>query len=139
MNRIEHLNERLHLNAKVQEGDSPPEDPNQLMEEIERVLSRLLNLIQRINATNSVTYLDNGLTITDALAQRDVLAKRSQIYRELAAKATVTQGRLRASEVRFQSTVNIPEIQKKADELARQHRDLDSKIQSANWLNDLKE
>jgi hypothetical protein len=137
--RIETLKERLLLSARVQEGDSPPEDPMQLIDEMERVSSQLLHLIQRINATNSVTELDKGVTISDALAQRDVLARRWQVYKELAARATVTQDRYSKSEVRFQSTVKISEIQKKADDLARQYRGLDSRIQAANWLNDLQE
>jgi len=138
-NRLENLKERLLLSAKVQEGDPPPEDPIQLIEEVELVSSQLLNLIQRINATNSVTKLAKGLTISNAIAQRDVLVKRWHIYKVLADKATITQDRYSKSEVRFESTVNVSDIRKKADDLARQYRDLDARIQEANWANELQE
>jgi hypothetical protein len=41
-------------------------------------------LIRRINRTNSVTELEPGLTLTDALARRDVLRLRRRLYAEVA-------------------------------------------------------
>lgn len=137
--RIQQLKERLLLSAKVQEGDSPAEDPTQLIEEVERVSSQLLHLIQRINATNSITELENGMTISDAIAQRDVLRIRYAVFKDLATKATVTHDRYSRSEVRFKSTVKVSELQKKADGLAQEYREQDARIQSANWLTELKE
>jgi hypothetical protein len=39
--------------------------------------------------------------------------------------------------VRFRSTVSIGEIQKQADALAREHRELDARIQELDWQIDL--
>ena len=137
--RLSQLKERLVRNAKVQEGDLPAEDPNELVEELERLAARLQNLIQQINKTNSVTKLRKDMTIADAIAVRDVLKIRFRAYRELTEAATVTQSRYGSSEVKFLSTVKVAEIQKKVDSLARNYRDLDSEIQAANWLTDLVE
>jgi hypothetical protein len=137
--RIEQLKHRLARNSRVQEGDEPGENPAALIEELERTARDLVQLIQRINATNSSTALEEGLTISDAIALRDVLRLRHTIYRELAQAATVSQVRLTKSEVRFKSTVNVAEMQKRADDLAKEHRELDAKIQAANWQVDLKE
>ena len=43
------------------------------------------------------------------------------------------------SEIKFQSTVDVAEIQKQADDLAVAHRELDTRIQEANWHLELKE
>jgi hypothetical protein len=137
--KFEQLKQRLMLNAKVQEGDKPAEDPARLIAELEDVSAELVRLIQRINTTNSTTSLINGLTIADAIAYRDVLRMKQSLYRELAVAAAVKQDRYTKSEVKFTSTVDIARLQKQADALAKEHRELDTKIQEANWLTDLKE
>lgn len=135
--RLEQLKLRILRNAKVQEGEKPAEDPAVLVAEVEQLAAELTRLIQRINATNASTQLGDGLSIADAIAVRDMLRIRAAVYRDLAQAATVTQDRYTKSEVKFQSTVNIAEMQRYADELAREHRDLDAKIQAANWQTDL--
>jgi hypothetical protein len=137
--RIEQLKVRLLRNAKVQEGDAPAENPTDLLRELETVSADLTRLIQQINATNASTTLEQNVTLSDAIARRDVLRLRHAIYRDLAAAATVTQERYSKSEVKFQGTVNVAEIQRQADALAREHRELDTRIQEANWRIDLRE
>jgi hypothetical protein len=41
------------------------------------------------------------------------------------------------SEVKFISTVSVADIQRKADDLAKQDRELDTRIQEADWLTTL--
>lgn len=135
--RLEQLKQRLVRNAKVQEGDEPAEDPNTLLSEYEQVSEQLLSLISRINRTNAESSFGDS-TLTDALAQRDVLRFRLDTYRELAAAASVSQARSTRSEVKFRSAVSVAAIQRKADDLAKQHRELDAKIQEANWRIELK-
>jgi hypothetical protein len=137
--RVLQLKQRLLQNAKVQEGDQPAENPQALIDELERVAADLTDLIQRINRTNSVTELEAGLTLSDALAVRDNLRTRHAVYRELAQAGIIQQTRYSRSEVRFESTINVADVQKRADQLAREHRDLDTRIQAANWLTDLLE
>jgi hypothetical protein len=137
--RVEQLKQRLLRSAKVQEGDEPAEQPSALLAELETVSRDLVRLIQQINATNAATPLDQGMTMSDAIAARDALRQRQGIYRDLAAAATITQDRYSKSEVRFRSTVDVAEIQRTADRLAREHRELDAKIQEANWRIDLRE
>lgn len=36
--RIAHLRDRLAASAKVQDGDDPPENPQALLEELERII-----------------------------------------------------------------------------------------------------
>ncbi|MFV9691325.1 MAG: DIP1984 family protein [Desulfobacteria bacterium] len=135
--RTEQLKQRILRNAKVQEGDSPAEDPNDLLKEFESLSKKLTKLIQSINQTNSNTEIEKGVTLSDGLAQRDVLKIKHNIYSELAKAATVTHDRYSKSEVRFISTIKVAEIQKTVDKLAKEHRELDSMIQEVNWKTEL--
>jgi len=137
--RLAQLRERLLRNAKVQQGDKPAEDPALLMVEMEEISETLVQLIQRINRTNSASELAGGTMLSDALASREVLRMRNEVYRELAEAATVTQGRYSRSEIKFESTVEVAEIQGLADRLAVEYRELDARIQEANWQLELME
>ncbi|HEU4869851.1 MAG TPA: DIP1984 family protein [Pyrinomonadaceae bacterium] len=136
--RIAQLKARLLTNAKIQEGDAPAETPQELIAELGRVSAELLDLIKRVNKTNSVTTLDGGkATLSDALAERDVLGVQRAAYVELAQTASITQDRYSRSEVKYVSTINVAEIQKRADELAKNYRELDTRIQELNWKTEL--
>src|SRR5579884_2981825 len=137
--RLEQLKQRLLSNAQVQEGDAPAEDPAGLLREAEQVADELTLLIQRINRTNAGTILTERTTIADALARRDTLAARHALYRGLAQAGTVEHARYSRSEIKFKSAVNVAAIQQRADEYAREHRELDATIQAANWSVDLLE
>jgi len=135
--RVEQLRQRLNNNAQVQEGERPAEDPQTLLAEFDRVADQLTQLVRQINATNVATPLAAGLTLADALAERDALKLKHSIYSGLAQAAAGQQMRYSRSEIRLQSTVNVAEVQQQADQLARRHRELDTQIQAANWLTDL--
>jgi hypothetical protein len=120
----------------VQEGDRPGEDPLALLAEIDSLLEILMDWIRRINRTNAATEFEPGVSISDALARRDILATRQKVYRELAAEAASTgQDRYRwtRAEIKFESTVDVAEIQRKADALAVDYRELDTRLQALNW------
>jgi hypothetical protein len=134
--RLEQLKQRLVKNARVQEGDQPAEAPDELQTEFERCAAELISLIQRINRTNASSRLGVG-TLADALAERDVFKIRHAAYRELAAAASTTQTRTTRSEVKFVSTVSVAATQRKADDLAKHLRELDTRIQEADWQTNL--
>lgn len=131
--RIEQLKQRLLRSAKVQEGVNPPEDPKQLLVELDRTIAEFTDLIKKINKTNSLTGFQHGKTLTDVLAERDTISLKRIILSDLIEAASVKQDRYSKSEVRFLSTVNIAEIQKQVDDLSKNYRVLDSKIQEKNW------
>ena len=137
--RIEQLQQRLIQNAKVQADDQPAENPEILQQELEQLAQELVLLIQRINRTNSRTELEAGMSIADALAARDVTKLKSDIYRNLAQAAIVKQDRQTKSEIKFQSTIQVAEVQRKADQLAKEHRQLDTRVQQANWPTELED
>jgi hypothetical protein len=136
--RIEQLRMRLQRNAKVQDGERPAEEPAALLVEFDALTTELIQLIRRINITNAATTVA-GRSMTEALATRDVLKIRQATYRDLAESGTITHSVMTRSEVRFKPTINVAEVQKSADAIARELRDLDARIQEANWLTELRE
>lgn len=136
--RLQQLKARLLRNATVQEGEAPAEDPGALLAEYEALASELVRLIVQINHTNALTPTA-GRSMTEALAERDVLKQRQALYRELAEAGTVSQSVVTRSEVRFRSAVDVPTLQKQADRLAKSLRELDMRIQEVNWQADLRE
>lgn len=134
--RLAQLRERLNRSARVQEGDEPPENPQELLAELERTAATLVELIQRVNRTNAATPFGDGV-LTDALAERDGLALRRSVVVALIEAAAPAQFRYGRSEIKYVATVDVAALQKQADELARRYRELDSAIQQANWTVDL--
>ena len=64
--RIEQLKSRILNNVRVQEGDSPSEEPKELMKEMDACLNTLFALIFKINKTNMNT-ISEGRTITEMM------------------------------------------------------------------------
>ncbi|MBX2864216.1 MAG: DIP1984 family protein [Leptolyngbyaceae cyanobacterium MAG.088] len=134
--RIAQLRQRLTRSAKVQEGEQPPENPQELLAEVDTAITELTRLVQRINQTNASTAFADG-TLSDALAQRDTLFTKRSVLENLIQAASITHDRYSRSEVRFVSTVNIGSLQRQLDGISRDYRLLDSQIQSLNWQVDL--
>lgn len=137
--RLAQLNQRLSRSVKVQEGDQPPENPQNLLDEATATINELQTLIQAINRTNATTAFDDNRTLTDVLAERDMLMKERNLFASVVAQAADLQPRYGRSEIKFVSTVNVAQLQQRVDELSRQFRQLDSAIQQLNWTVDLVE
>lgn len=134
--RIEQLRGRIQRNASVQEGEEPAENPTDLLAEVETTLTELRTLIQQINRTNSATAFDDNRTLTDVLAERDVLMLERSVVSGLI-DAAMPQFRYGRMEIKYESTVNIQEMQQRVDDISRRYRELDSAIQQLNWTVDL--
>ena len=135
--RIEELKKRLARCTRVQEGEQPPENSSELLEEADRILNRLLHLVKSINRTNAQTPFEGGRTISDALAEREIAAKRRDFLAQIAESASTRQDRYSKSEVKFIATVSVGELQKRADRLSKEFRELDTRIQELNWKTDI--
>lgn len=137
--RIEQLRERLKLSALVQEGEQPPEDPQELFAELKRILDQMTLLIQQINRTNLQASLPDGRTLTTALAERDGLSLYHHVLQTTVEAASPKVDRMGRAEIKKIPTVKIGDLRRQMDEVARQRRELDMLIQSVNWSVDLLE
>ncbi|WP_294188936.1 DIP1984 family protein [uncultured Clostridium sp.] len=134
--RIANLRERLIKNAKVQEGDTPSEDPNMLLNELNDNIIELENIIKLINKTNSSTYIDNE-SISDIIAKRDTLGLKLSILRSFISESANKIERYSNKEIKILSTVNVAEKQKEIDNLSKEYRLIDTKLQGLNWTTDI--
>lgn len=134
--RIANLRERLIKNAKVQEGDTPSEDPNMLLNELNDNIIELENIIKLINKTNSSTYIDNE-SISDIIAKRDTLGLKLSILRSFISESADKIERYSNKEIKILSTVNVAEKQKEIDNLSKEYRLIDTKLQGLNWTTDI--
>lgn len=136
--RIEQLRYRLNNNVLVQEGEKPAEDPAALLEELEGSLARLEWLIARINLTNCAVKVE-GRSLTELIARRDVLSLRAEAYRRLVEEASQNTHRATRTEIKILPAVDVPALQKLADDASRELRLLDNTLQATNWTADLME
>ena len=134
--RIASLKDRLAKNAKIQEGDKPSEEPNLLLNELDSNIKELESLIKSINKTNSSTLVD-GESISDMIATRDALGLKLSVLRDFVSNASDKIERYSNKEIRILSTINVAEMQKEVDNLSKQYRIIDTKLQGLNWTTDI--
>ena len=134
--RLEQLRSRLKDNALVQEGERPAEDPKTMLIELEEGTAKLETLIARINLTNAAVTVE-GKTLTELLARREVLTMKISIFQSLLDTAGKTVMRGSRMEVKIHSTVDVAAVRKRADDLSKELRKLDTEIQRTNWVTDL--
>jgi hypothetical protein len=141
---LEQLKQRIQVSARYQEGENPPEDARALVSAAATVLDELESLIRNVNRTNSDTVMADGRTVTDALAERDVLRLRYSMLKVSADAASGGQqqiGYMRAtrSELKLMSDLDVRTLREQASDIARRARELDARIQEVNWTTELQE
>lgn len=134
--RVAQLKERIKESAKVQEGDEPCDNVEELYKELDEALVQLEDLIYRINITNVQIVLD-GDSLTRLIAKRDVLSMRVKALKEVVNYVVANDTRFGRNELKYVRTIDIKALRKEADTYAKQYRELDLKIQSLNWTVDL--
>ncbi|HEY7094651.1 MAG TPA: DIP1984 family protein [Ktedonobacterales bacterium] len=137
--RLAQLQDRLTRSAWVQEGEAPHEDPTKLRKEVSSLIEQLQRLIIQINQANMTTRLDSGMSLTEALALRDVLTMHQNILRSVADAASERADRYGRAELRRVPTIDVAQLRDEIDLLAKQRREVDTAIQAANWATDLPE
>jgi hypothetical protein len=136
-NKTYELKTRIINNVKVQEGEECLEKPSELLKELDKVLEELESLVKRINKTNSLVMFDEEMSLMDAISTRDNIKRKRNILVSAVEEATIKQDRYSQSEVKFVTVVNVSNLQKEIDLLAKRYRELDVKIQEKNWTTEL--
>ncbi len=134
--RIEQLETRLILNAKVQDGEKPSEDPKELITELDYLIKRFEELVTKINLRNA-TVVDSSETLTNLLARKDALTLKINVMRDFLSEASSITSRGTRSEIKILPTIDVASYQKKIDKLSKELRELDVRIQTINWTIDL--
>ncbi len=134
--KMNNIQSRLNNNAKVQDGETPAENPYTLIKELDNVSDEMENLIKNINYTNCMT-LENGVSLTDMIAEKDILKEKITVMKNFLSNAGAVVNRYSNTEIKIHSTVDVSELQKKVDAMSKHLRELDMNIQRINWTVDL--
>lgn len=139
--KIRHVTGRAHGSARFAEGEEPSEDAAELIAEVRQYITQRSRLVSRINHTNAQAEVTPGVTITGAIAERERLSAEIKLLRNIATEAVpgrdpYGRGR-RRTELAEKTSLPVKELYAEADRLSAQHRELDVKIQQANWSTEL--
>lgn len=134
--KSQQLRSRLKDCIKIQEGDEPTEDAEQVIAELDQTLDELRELVYRINMTNASAVID-GRNLTSLLAERDTLSMRTKTLYDGLKHLTEREERYGRMEVKYVRMVNAKEFRKLHDQSAARLRELDLKIQALGWSTDL--
>ena len=133
------MQQRIHKNVLVQDGDTPSEDPEQLIDEAVLVNKQLFQLIQKIHQTNAQAQANNGKASLDILNQRDQLTAEHRIIQQAIDNTQKDTDRYSVREIKWIKAVSVSKLQKQADEISQSLRLINLEIQASNWQIDLKE
>lgn len=133
MNRAQAL---LSDNATVQEGDVPAVRPADLLEEYRGLAAEHEAIVRKINRTNlsaRIEFRNQSMSLADAVISRGRLAREAGVLRDMANRAIPKANRFFRTEVKHVPTIDIAGTIAEADRLSKEHRELDARIQQANW------
>jgi hypothetical protein len=131
--KLASLRERVAANVLVQEGSKPAEDPKALLKESAGVQDELEQLVVAINGANLQHKLADGRTLTAALAHRDTLAQRHGLLQAAIEATRKEPDRYSMSEIKWVAVIEVAKLQKQSEDLAQRLRELNARIQEANW------
>ena len=131
------LRERIAQNVRIQEGETSAETADDLIAQAFALLKEHQLLTLQIDRANAKAKLADGRQLADALAERETLVQQHSLL--LAAIAATRQKADRYSyrEIKWVVQVNVAALQKQADDLSAKLRELNARIQEANWQIDI--
>ena len=135
--RISQLNGRIENASKIQEGDIPVENPEDMLKELDSCFEQLEDLIIRINKTNQETVLADGQTLTAKIARRDILKQKVSSLNDIYRHLTQNHDRYSRQEIKYENVLNAAELHNSVDAFAKKLREVDVEIQATNWSVDL--
>lgn len=131
--KLASLRERIARNALMQEGNVPHEDPTKLIAEATALIGELEKLVTSINVANLANKLSDGRTLTAVIAHRDSLALRHAVIQGALAATVKEPDRYSVREIKWVAAVDVSKLQRQAEDIATQLRELNGRLQEANW------
>ena len=135
--KLASLKSRIAENVKVQDGDTPSENPNELLLQANQVMSELYALIDHIHRTNAIAVMPDGATMLSTLVKRDELAERHRLLQTAIDNAKTEGDRYSHREIKRKKVIEPVKLQKQTDDIAVKLRNLNIQLQAANWQIDL--
>ena len=137
--RVQLLGERVPSNAVVQQGDKPAENPEKLLRECTGLQQELAILVVRINRTNMKAKIADGRNLMEAVAERDRLKQQHALFLGAAGALKRDPDRYGTREIKWVPQLDGAKLQKQADDVSGTIRELNVRIQEANWKHETEE
>ena len=134
--QISELKNRLVDCVCVQEGDTPVDTAEELMQELDPLIEQLHQLVYQINLTNLQTK-DNSKSITELLAERDALSMRINYLNDCLNHLRDNRVRYRSDDIRFIRTIDPKILRDMQSKESAKLRQINLKIQMLGWTHDL--
>ena len=131
--KILSLRARIAHNALAQEGDAPQEDVAALLAEGFAEIEQQRLLVQRINAANASARLPDGRPLAQVLGEREALAQRHAVLTQAVEATRQDTDRYSMREIKWVPQLDVPATQRQIEDLARQLRELNIRLQEGNW------
>ena len=125
--------ERIGQYVTVQQGEKPAENPNDLLKQAAGVIRELEDLVFRINRANLGSKVSDGRSLTEVLARRDALIQQHSVTTAAIAATRKQPDRYGLKEIKWVTVIDVPKLQKQADDFAKQLREINVLIQESNW------
>lgn len=128
--------------ATVQEGDVPAVSPARLLEEYRRLAAEHETIVCKIGRTNPnarIEFRGEEMSLADAVIRRERLGREAAVLRDMANRAFPKGSRYLRTEVKHVPTIDIAGTLAEADRVSKERRELDARIQQANWEVELSE
>jgi hypothetical protein len=137
--KLASLRERITQYVTVQQGTKPSENPNDLLKQANGVIRELEKLVYRINLANLDSKTNDGRSLTELLAKRDAWVQQHSVLSAAVAATRKQPDRYGLKEIKWVNVIDVSKVQKQADDLAKNLRELNVKIQETNWKMELPE
>lgn len=133
--KISELKQRIVDSGKIQEGDEKLEDVDSLLKELDQAYENLNRLSFKIADANFRAEFGNfgHLKLAHALIAKENLSKRIGVITQILGECSIKQARYTRNEIKFVNTFSIADLRTELEELTKQRRNLDVKIQELNW------
>jgi hypothetical protein len=131
------LRQRIGSYSVVQEGQTPHEDPVVLIKQAVGVIDELREMMVSIDRANQRATIADGITIAEALAKRFAYLQQHSMLTGAIEGSKKEPDRYSAREIKWIATIDVAGTQKQIEDLAKKIRDLNIKIQEANWKAEL--
>ncbi|KAL0487458.1 hypothetical protein AKO1_004160 [Acrasis kona] len=136
---ISELTQRINASGRIQEGDEPAEDTTELKKQLDESYVRLTKIISIINKVNYETkFNDKYPHLIDAIVARDILSKKAGTLKNISSHCQPgQQQRYGRAEIKFVTTISVPDYIKETEALNKQKTELNNQIQEVNWKVDV--
>jgi len=136
--KLKNIENRLTSCAKIQEGETPVECPNMIIQELKVVLAEYSEVLKTINKIRTIDISKDGNELSSVLAEREVISVEKDIMGNFLKALNVNYDRYNNSDTKYINTVDASVIEKRVQELNEKYQEIETKFKTTRWNVDFK-